>query len=71
MVTTIVAGVRQGLIMKNSLNLLVRKLHERPQRIVVEVAGAGTQLITWLHSVSGSSRTVIEATDRYSRNSLV
>lgn len=57
--------------MKNSLNLLVRQLHERPQRIVVEVAGAGTQLITWLHSVSGSSRTVIEATDRYSRNSLV
>jgi hypothetical protein len=34
-------------------------------------AGAGVQALAWLHSVGGSSRTVLEATDRYSVASLI
>ena len=49
---------------------LVRALHATPQQVVLEVAGAGTQALTWLHAVAGSSRTVLEATDRYCHASL-
>ena len=49
---------------------LVRALHATPQQAVIEVAGAGTLALSWLHSVGGSSRTVLEATDRYCRASL-
>ena len=49
---------------------LVQALHASPQRVVLEVAGAGSQAVAWLHAVSGSSRTVLEATDRYSPASL-
>ena len=49
---------------------LVRSLHETRQQAVLEVAGAGTQAIAWLHAVGRSSRTVLEATDRYSSASL-
>ena len=50
---------------------LVCALHATPQQAVIEVAGAGTQALCWLHAVGGSSRTVLEATDRYSHASLV
>ena len=49
---------------------LVRALHATPQRAVIEVAGAGTLALSWLHAVGGSSRTVLEATDRYCHASL-
>ena len=49
---------------------LVRALHATPQRAVIEVAGAGTLAVSWLHAVGGSSRTVLEATDRYCGASL-
>ena len=49
---------------------LVRALHATPQRAVIEVAGAGTRAVSWLHAVGGSSRTVLEATDRYCHASL-
>ena len=49
---------------------LVRALHATPQRAVIEVAGAGTLAVSWLHAVGGSSRTVLEATDRYCHASL-
>jgi nicotinic acid mononucleotide adenylyltransferase len=39
--------------------------------VVIEFAGAGAQVLAWLHGVPGSSRTVLEATDRYAANSLV
>lgn len=49
---------------------LVRALHATPQQAVIEVAGAGTQALAWLHAAGGSSRTVLEATDRYCHASL-
>ena len=49
---------------------LVRALHATPQQAVIEVAGAGTLAVSWLHTVGGSSRTVLEATDRYCHASL-
>ena len=48
---------------------MVRALHAAPQQAVLELAG-GTQALAWLHAVGGSSRTVLEATDRYSAASL-
>ena len=48
---------------------LVRGLHATPHQAVIEVAG-GTLALSWLHAVPGSSRTVLEATDRYCRASL-
>ena len=48
---------------------LVRAIHATPQQAVLELAG-GTQALAWLHAVGGSSRTVLEATDRYSAASL-
>jgi hypothetical protein len=37
---------------------------------VFEFAGAGSLALFWLHGVPGSSRTVLEATDRYASASL-
>ncbi|MDM8527326.1 hypothetical protein QUF58_03865 [Anaerolineales bacterium HSG24] len=45
-------------------------IHTTPHQLVFEFAGAGSQALTWLHSVGGSSRTVLEATDRYAPASL-
>ena len=47
----------------------MRALHAAPQQVVLELAG-GAQALAWLHAVGGSSRTVLEATDRYSAASL-
>ena len=47
----------------------MRAIHATPQQTVLELAG-GTQALAWLHAVGGSSRTVLEATDRYSAASL-
>ena len=46
-------------------------IHQAARPTVIEYAGAGSQALWWLHSVAGSSRTILEATDRYSRNSMV
>ncbi|MDM8519336.1 hypothetical protein QUF64_04760 [Anaerolineales bacterium HSG6] len=48
----------------------VTAIHTTPHQLVFEFAGAGSQALTWLHSVGGSSRTVLEATDRYAATSL-
>lgn len=40
-------------------------------RLVYEFTGAGSLALAWLHAVAGSSRTVLEATDRYSPASLI
>jgi hypothetical protein len=38
--------------------------------MTMDFAGAGSQALAWLHSVGGSSRTILEATDRYIPASL-
>lgn len=50
---------------------LVEKIHDAPQLMVMSFAGAGSQALAWLHSVGGSSRTVLEVVDRYSAPSLM
>jgi len=48
----------------------VTAIHTTPHKLVFEFAGAGWQALAWLHSVGGSSRTMLEATDRYTPTSL-
>jgi len=50
---------------------LIEAIHQTPQMLVFEFAGAGSQALAWLHSIGGSSRTILEATDRYTAASLV
>jgi hypothetical protein len=50
---------------------VVEHIHDTPPRLVLEFAGAGSLALYWLHAVAGSSRTVLEATDRYASSSLV
>ena len=50
---------------------LVSAIHATPHKIVYQFAGAGAQALAWLHSVGGSSRTVLEATDHYASSSLI
>jgi hypothetical protein len=49
---------------------LVELLHAGPTRLVYEFAGAGVSALALLHAVGGSSRTLLEATDRYAELSL-
>lgn len=53
-----------------TLEQLIRQIHAVPQQLVFEFAGAGSLVLLWLHSVAGSSRTLLEATDRYAQASL-
>lgn len=48
----------------------IAQIHATPYKLVLEFAGAGSLALWWLHSVSGSSRTMLEATDRYAASSL-
>jgi hypothetical protein len=50
---------------------LVTAIHATPRMVVLDFAGAGAQALAWLHSVGGSSRTILEATDHYAARSLV
>ena len=50
---------------------IVAKIHSAPHRLVFEFAGAGSLALAWLHSQGGSSRTVLEATDRYASLSTI
>ena len=54
----------------NEIQTLIAALHDTPRQIVISFAGAGSQALAWLHSVGGSSRTVLESTDHYSPRSL-
>ena len=56
--------------LSSDLAALLERIHASPHRMVMNFAGAGSQALLWLHSVGGSSRTVSEATDRYSPASL-
>ena len=58
------------MIDNTTLNQIIA-IHHAARPTVIEYAGAGSQALWWLHSVAGSSRTILEATDRYSRNSML
>jgi len=49
----------------------IKAIHAAPQQVVLEFAGAGAQALAWLHGLGGSSRTILEATDRYAATSLI
>src|SRR5262245_34320616 len=53
-----------------SIEQLIQRIHDSAHKLVLEFAGAGSQALFWLHSVAGSSRTILEATDRYVAASL-
>lgn len=52
------------------LEPVIAAIHATPHMVVINFAGAGSQALTWLHGVGGSSRTILEATDRYAAASL-
>lgn len=56
--------------MLEGTRLLVEQIHAAPPKLVYEFAGAGVGALASLHAVGGSSRTVLEATDRYANRSL-
>ncbi len=56
--------------MDDALKNSIVSIHNTPFKVVVEFAGAGSEGLSWLHSVAGSSRTILEATDRYAPESL-
>jgi hypothetical protein len=53
-----------------TLQRAIEQIHASPLKLVLEFAGAGSMALFWLHSVPGSSRTILEATDRYAPQSL-
>jgi nicotinic acid mononucleotide adenylyltransferase/nicotinamide mononucleotide (NMN) deamidase PncC len=57
-------------MLSTDIQQIIQQIHHDPRRLVLEFAGAGSMVLWWLHSVGGSSRTVLEATDRYSAPSL-
>ena len=59
------------LITSEQLEPVITAIHATAPMVVIEFAGAGTQALTWLHGVGGSSRTILEATDRYASASLI
>ena len=48
----------------------IRRIHAGPAQAVVAVTGGGAQAITWLLTVPGASRTVLETLVPYSERSL-
>jgi hypothetical protein len=49
---------------------LIGRIHNSGRKAVIEFAGAGSVGLAWLHGVAGSSRLLLEATDRYSSPSM-
>ena len=49
----------------------IQRIHAHPSKLVFEFAGAGSMALFWLHSIAGSSRTILEATDRYASASMI
>ncbi|NJP06635.1 MAG: hypothetical protein HC837_13895 [Chloroflexaceae bacterium] len=58
-------------IFSPNLEQAITQIHAAPHRIVFECAGAGTLALWWLHRVAGSSRTVLEASDRYAAAAMI
>ena len=55
----------------NELLSLIEKIHASPHKAVLAVAGAGTQAVALLLSVSGASRSLLEVVIPYGRMSMV
>ena len=49
----------------------IEKIHATDTMMVLSVTGAGSSALNWLLSVSGASRTVLEAHIPYSSTSLM
>ena len=49
---------------------LIGRIHATSIPTVIEYAGAGSAALWHLHAVAGSSRTILEATDRYAPESM-
>lgn len=62
--------IGEAVIVDQPLAALIGAIHETPHQLVLEFAGAGSCGLAWLHLVPGSSRTILEATDRYAHTSL-
>lgn len=56
--------------MKDILRL-IETIHDKPHKLVMSVAGAGIQTVTWLLGVSGASRSLLEVLVPYGRMSMI
>ena len=56
--------------MQAEIQDVIRRIHSGPAQAVVVVTGGGAQAITWLLTVPGASRTVLETLVPYSERSL-
>ncbi len=63
-------GNREEKDLESELARVIDAIHASPRKAVIEFAGAGAQALAWLHGRAGSSRTVLEASDRYAPASL-
>src|SRR5689334_8779747 len=52
------------------LQPIIEQIHASAHKLVFEFAGAGSLALFQLHSIAGSSRTILEAADRYAATSL-
>ena len=59
------------MVIQPEIKQLVAEIHATPQQAVMEFAGAGSLALFWLHSQGGSSRTILEAIDRYAALSTI
>src|SRR5215217_171405 len=50
---------------------IIEQIHNSAHKLVFEFTGAGSLALFQLHSVAGSSRTILEANDRYAATALV
>jgi len=57
-------------MMDGALASVIAAIHASGRQLVLEFTGASSLALAWLHAVPGSSRTILEATDRYSAASL-
>jgi hypothetical protein len=57
-------------MLDSTLEQLIAQIHTSQHKLVLEFTGAASLGLAWLHAVAGSSRTVLEATDRYAAASL-
>lgn len=53
-----------------TIQQIIGAIHASQHQLVLEFAGAASMGLFWLHAVPGSSRTILEATDRYAADSL-
>jgi hypothetical protein len=54
----------------SALHSAIESIHAAGMQLVFEFTGAGSSALAALHAVGGSSRTILEATDRYCAASL-